>query len=791
MRQLVRGINDFCTKYPDVAKEWHPTKNGELTPSDVSFGTNKKVWWICKNGHEWEASVAKRGPGGRGCPYCANKAVLPGYNDMASKFPDIAAEWHPTKNEGLTPSAVTWGSNKKVWWLCSKCGFEWQAVINKRTSTGEKCPCCGPIAKQIKVGFNDLRTSHPELAAEWHPVKNGELSPQNVSFGSNKIVWWICPDCKSEYDARVADRVNGNGCPYCAGKRVRTGFNDLETRYPEVAAEWHPTKNGNLTPSDILPRSMKKYWWKCSRCGNEWKATPDSRINRMSCPECSFYTQTSFPEQAILYYLRKVFPDAEGRNKDLGFELDIFIPSINVAVEYDGVYYHKEDRQYGIPESEKDALCTEKGISLYRIREKGLNPTSTSISIIRENLTNVDLDRCICSLFEYLGVSIPVSVDNDQSEILAQYNTFIHDNCLQTVNPKLAAEWHPTKNGGLKPEFIPAGSGKKAWWLCPVCHGEWQTRIVERNQGRGCPYCANQKVLVGFNDLATKSPEMAAQWHPTKNGDLTPKSVIGTSNRKVWWLCETCGHEWQATISSRINYNLGCPKCGVEKRNVTQRLNKIKNGTPTLGQKYPELAAEWHPMKNGDLTPYNVTYHSGLMAWWKCSICGGEWQQTIYNRTRYNSIGCAKCRRKVVSKQQIKGKEAYSAELAKLHPNVTLIGEYTNAHTKVKCRCRKCGHEWSVLPYSLLRQKYGCPNCSKSERGKSRRKTPDDFEKELKSINPNVEPLEKYSTSTKKILCRCLKCGNEWQVAPSKLLSGRGCPICSRQRASTKFSDCK
>lgn len=713
MGQLIRGINDLLTKYPEVAKEWHPVKNGELTPSDVSFGSHKKVWWKCKNGHEWEASVAKRGSGERGCPYCANKAVLSGYNDMTSKYPDIAAEWHPSKNGELTPAAVTWGSNKKVWWLCSKCGYEWQTVINKRTSRGEQCPCCGPIAKQIKVGFNDLNTTHPDLAVEWHPTRNGELTPENVTFGSNRTVWWICPTCNSEYDARVADRVKGNSCPYCAGKRVKTGFNDLATRYPEVAVEWHPTKNGEVTPSDILPRSMKKYWWKCSRCGNEWKATADSRINRMSCPECSFYNQTSFPEQAILYYLKKVFPDAEGRNKDLGFELDILIPSIKVAVEYDGVYYHNETRQYGIPDSEKDNRCAEQGITLYRIREKGLSPISSSISILRENLTNTDLDCCISMLLEYLGSSISVSVDKDQSEILAQYNTFIHDNCLQTVNPKLASEWHPTKNGGLKPEFIPAGSGKKAWWLCPVCHGEWQTRIVERNQGKGCPYCANQKLLKGYNDLLTKSPLIALDWHPILNGNLKPSDIVATTNKKVWWRCHVCGYEWCAQVSSRVSNGHGCRKCSNTKRTNSFRKNRIVNGIPTFEEKYPELAAEWHPTRNGTLKPSDITFGARYKAWWKCSICGKEWQQITNNRVRYKAVGCAECRRKITSENQTKDSKIFVQELRSVLPSVELISEYVNSHTKVKCRCKNCSHEWCVLPYSLLRAKYGCPKCSR------------------------------------------------------------------------------
>lgn len=786
MRRLVRGENDFETRYPRVAAEWHPTKNGDLKPSDVSYGTNRKVWWICKKGHEWEAAVAKRGPGGRGCPYCANKRVLAGYNDLASQYPEVALEWHPTKNGELAPSTVTWGSNRKVWWLCPKCGYEYQAVINKRTRSGESCPCCGPIAKRIKVGFNDLATTHPVIAVEWHPTKNGELTPEEVTQGSNKRVWWVCPTCKSDYDAVVAARVRGAACPYCAGKRVKAGYNDLATRYPEVAKEWHPTKNGEFTPSDVLPRSEKKYWWKCSRCGNEWKATPDSRINRMSCPECSFYAQTSFPEQAVLYYVKQAFPDAEGRSRKLGVELDIYIPSKSTAIEYDGVFYHAGGRAFGVADEQKDELCLENGIALYRVREPGLEPTPTATCIERTDLSNGDLDGCIVKLLSCLGTSVDVSVDRDQSAILAQYNTFIRDNSLQEVNPQLASEWHPTKNGGLLPENVPAGSGKKAWWLCPVCHGEWQTRIVERNQGTGCPYCANQKVLDGFNDLASRNPQMAAEWHPTKNGDLSPANVVSTSNRKVWWLCKTCGHEWQSSISSRARYNLGCPKCGAERGRVTQRKNRIKKGAPTFFETYPELATEWHPTKNGELKPSEITYHSGLEVWWKCPICGREWKQRIWDRARYNATGCSVCRRKVVSKQRTKGKEAYLAELAKIHPNVEIVGDYSNSNTKVKCRCHKCGYEWSVLPYSLLRQKYGCPNCSKTERGQSRRKDPEDFVKELNAINPNVEPLEAYSTSTRKILCRCLKCGNEWLVAPSKLLSGRGCPACSRNRASEK-----
>lgn len=787
MRRLVRGENDFETRYPRVAAEWHPTKNGDLKPSDVSYGTNRKVWWICEKGHEWEASVAKRGPGGRGCPYCANKRALAGYNDLASTYPEIAAEWHPTRNGDLTPSAVTWGSNRKAWWRCPRCGYEYQAVINKRTRSGENCPCCGPIAKRIKVGFNDLATTHPAIAVEWHPTKNGELTPEEVTQGSNKRVWWVCPTCKSDYDAVVAARVRGAACPYCAGKRVKAGYNDLATRYPEVAKEWHPTKNGGLTPSDVLPRSEKKYWWKCSRCGNEWKATPDSRINRMSCPECSFYAQTSFPEQAVLYYVKQAFPDAEGRSRRFGFELDIYIPSKSAAIEYDGVFYHAGGRAFGVSDEQKDKLCLENDITLYRVREPGLESTPTAVCIERADLSNGDLDRCIVKLLSCLGGLGDVSVDRDQSAILSQYNTFVRENSLQAVNPQLASEWHPTKNGGLLPENVPAGSGKKAWWLCPVCHGEWQTRIVERNQGKGCPFCANQKVLPGFNDLMAREPGLAAEWHPTKNGNLSPSDVVWKSNRKVWWLCPKCGNEWQAQISSRQHYGFGCPKCGVAKRVITQRQTKIQKGATSLSEKFPALAAEWHPTKNGDLTPENVTCGSGIKVWWKCSECGKEWQQKIGNRTRYGAVGCLECRRKSTALKQVKDAKAFIDELHVIHPSIEVISNYSSSHTKLQCRCSICGYEWAVLPYSLVGQKVGCPQCARKQVGKSRRKDPRVFVDELKKCNPNILLLEQYTNSVTKLRCRCLICGHEWAAVPNKLLSGRDCPICSKARTAMKL----
>jgi len=135
-----------------------------------------------------------------GCPFLSNKRVWKGYNDLATKYPELAKEWHPTKNGRLQPSDVTPGSKVKVWWYLpyddpetgKHFDFEWQAVIYSR-SNNRSCPFLSSPAKEIWRGYNDLETRYPDIAKEWHPTKNGSLKPSEVSHGSGVKVWWYLP----------------------------------------------------------------------------------------------------------------------------------------------------------------------------------------------------------------------------------------------------------------------------------------------------------------------------------------------------------------------------------------------------------------------------------------------------------------------------------------------------------------------------------------------------------------------------------------------------------------------
>ena len=118
---MLEGFNDLTTTEPQLAKEWHPTRNAGLEPTEVTSGSNKKVWWQCIThpDHEWQARPLTR-TGGSGCPICGAKKVLEGFNDLTTTEPQIAKEWHPTRNDDLKPTEVTRGSGKKIWWQCNK-----------------------------------------------------------------------------------------------------------------------------------------------------------------------------------------------------------------------------------------------------------------------------------------------------------------------------------------------------------------------------------------------------------------------------------------------------------------------------------------------------------------------------------------------------------------------------------------------------------------------------------------------------------------------------------------------
>ena len=282
---------------PVLLAQWDRERNGDLTPDDVTHGSHRRVWWRCEKGHSWQAEVKSRTLLGAGCPVCAGKAVVPGENDLATLRPDLAAQWHQSKNCCLSPRNVRPGSRRKVWWICPR-GHQWQAAVTARTK-GAGCPVCA--GKVVIPGENDLAALYPEIAAQWDGEKNGRLTAKEVSPYSNRKAWWRCREGHSWQAAIAARTKRKTGCPYCTGRKVLAGYNDLAKAEPFVAMQWHPTLNAPLTPEQVTAGSRRQVWWQCS-LGHVWKARVHSRAGkqRRGCPVCAGRARAANRDPAAL-----------------------------------------------------------------------------------------------------------------------------------------------------------------------------------------------------------------------------------------------------------------------------------------------------------------------------------------------------------------------------------------------------------------------------------------------------------------------------------------------------------
>jgi len=330
--------------HPELAKEFHSTLNGDKTPENVSYGSRIKIYWQCtkcnygSNG-EWESVPLGRTIEGRetGCPCCGynwhdgeyhqliNQTVIKGHNDLLTLYPELAKEWHPTLND-TTPDNTKVGSNIDRYWQCTKCGYgadgEWYVRPASRCNNYQKsgCPMCrynwfdGKIHNSTranaKIGVNDLATVYPELAKEIHPTLN-EKSANEITASSHNKVYWKCIKCDYGSDGewfaapnRRMQKDYETGCPNCKyfwlikdykknKKSIPTeGVDDLNTLYPGLAKEWHPTLN-KVSAKQVKKYSRSRWYWQCNYCNyganGEWCTRIYYRLHRNSgCPQCGY-----------------------------------------------------------------------------------------------------------------------------------------------------------------------------------------------------------------------------------------------------------------------------------------------------------------------------------------------------------------------------------------------------------------------------------------------------------------------------------------------------------------------
>jgi len=438
-------------------------------------------------------------------------ATLPGCipeESIVHRFPKVAAEWDREKNEPINPDNVSRGSSLKVWWRCAA-GHSWAAVVQNRVG-GAGCPHCArrvSSERMVKRGLHrsgSLLAVHPDLAAQWERSEDGSKGPDEVSPNSRMRVWWRC-SLGHKWLTPVANRTDGNGCPICRemnrSRSLRRAaiqrLGNLKDKCPEIASEWHPTKNGAYNPSEVSANAALIVWWRCSS-GHEWRASVSRRVKGASCPYCGGRYATSENN------LSKKFPRVAAE----------WHPSRNGELRPSDV----------TPASDKKVW--------WRCRANH----EWQVSVGSRTRSGSGCPYCAGKL-----------VTEDRS--------------LSAVNPDLAETWHPSRNGELRPSDVTPASDKKVWWRCPVGH-EWRAVIGSRNAGAGCPECARlarSRPKQAGASLASKYPDLAAQWDRDANASAGPEDLTPGSGVKVWWKCAN-GHSWQARIKHRA-IGSGCPYC--------------------------------------------------------------------------------------------------------------------------------------------------------------------------------------------------------------------------------------
>ena len=830
--------------------------NNPLPPDKIGFSSGKRVRFRCHVcGLSWRRALNNitNRPLVQTCLFCEHRKPSSFYN-LATEYPELKDEWDSERNP-FPPESCSPHSKQNVYWRCAK-NHRWKAVICDRAETADKarktgfpvCPYCS--GERVSTTYN-LAEKYPEIAAEWDYVLNNGQKPEDFPPHSNQKVWWKCTYNPShKWQARISNRTSlGRGCPQCAKEckmsyPARALFYYLRQACPTCTCEepFQRYKLDLFLPERKLVLEHDGYYYHSSLKARKRAERKDRALREAGyqvlriCDSKELAEPIVFQKAEILY-----------RFDERDRYLDQMIAAVFSYLDLPPLDFHHRRDQYAINqmyfhERKKRTLAVEYPEIA---REWSARNTDKPDTVFSGSPRKVWWHCPKCHQ-EYQATIANRTKRKSNCPFCANLQAY-ENNCLATLRPEIAAQWHSELNLPLTPYDVVPGSEKEAYWQCPKGH-VWKSPIYYRTGPRGnnCPICSHRIVHPDFS-LQTLDPNLSKFWHPTKNLPLTPDDVTCGSNRKVWWQCER-GHEWQCAPNHlhKLNDSNRCPYCNdravcednslltrypelaqewdnelnfpltpdhvlycsskkywwrrgefVWQASIKDRQRK-RDGIPRgqylacyphlrLSVTHPELGAQWDNLKNAPLTPDQVTARSGKKVWWCCKH-GHTWQSAINKRIRGD--GCPYCSGHRPSKEYCL-QTCCPAIAAQWHPerngDLTPLDVTPGSGKVVWWRCEK-GHEWKTSVSNRSRRGHNCPYCAdRSKRLGSVAEERSDLLEEWNFEKNAKMPQDYPARSNKKVWWKCSACGHEWQASPDSRFCGSGCPVCAKKQRRIYF----
>lgn len=712
-------------------------------------GSANKIEWLCSNCGARQSSLPSNllNPEATGlCRKCRLLQQAESRKKGNEEFLKELKEIHPD----LIITGTFNGNNHKIEWICSNCGqkqYSFPGNLLKPTKT-PYCRACthklrsnivtdkmedGTVLSIKQINSNNF---YNELSKKkYPPILLSEYKGVRVKLRCK------CSVCGYEWESRPRDLLeNKHPCPKCADRSHTVSNETFIQRLSEI--------NPYVIPLEDYVRQDRHIKCRCSRCGHEWSVTPSALLRGNGCPSCS-HTATSFFEQFLLLSFRDVLGGNRVISRDrkaVGSELDVYIPDMKLAFEYGAWFYHKNRITNDL---KKVKLCKEKGIRLIRIYDACGEDIITGEDVLSYP-HNIALDinesiEVVNQLFVMTNICQAIDVER---------YTAISDEAHR-LSRRMTTDQFKVKMASLQPNIEILGEYKsnssRISCRCKLCGHEWFPTAHGLLAGYGCPEC--------YHKAQTKTEEAYLLELREVNPDVELLEPYIASNRRILVRCKKCGHEWKPYASTLL-HGCGCVVCN-KKAAEQKALTDIIKVNPDI-----EVLGKYQGMSK----PIKV----------KCKECGNTWSPVVNNLIR-DASHCPECSRKNVNQKLRMSREDFIQRLSEISPTIEVIGSFDGANNKVKVRCKTCGYEWSPKAMDLLTGR-GCRKCKYKKQAERQRRTPEQFVQEMSIINPDIIVLGKYTKASERVEVQCNQCGKKWNPVASSLLSGTGCPSCSKKK---------